>query len=124
MRERSVYGKATIELVSNQEVIALSLRSTGLHAYCPPGKGTSNAQMVSRVGSRIANAVESFYTNNGYASELERTSHGSSAGEGKQRKCFRHARGGGKGIVIYSGLLPGTQTEEALAGVEGHEMPM
>lgn len=65
-------GRRQLQLVSNQEVIALSLQQyQDFMRTAALEKGTSNAQMVNRVGSRIAGAVESFYTNNGYASELE-----------------------------------------------------
>lgn len=36
----------------------------------PVEEGTADARMVTRVGTRIANAVETFYKNNGYESEL------------------------------------------------------
>lgn len=113
-------GRRQLQLVSNQEVIALSLQQyQDFIRTAPLEKGTANAQMVSRVGSRIANAVESFYTNNGYASELENFSWEFNLVKEKSINAF--AMPGGK-VVIYSGLLPVTQTEEALAVVVGHEI--
>lgn len=113
-------GRRQLQLVSNQEVIALSLQQyQDFIRTAPLEKGTANAQMVSRVGSRIANAVESFYTNNGYASELENFSWEFNLVKEKSVNAF--AMPGGK-VVIYSGLLPVTQTEEALAVVVGHEI--
>ena len=37
----------------------------------PVERGTADAQMVNRVGNRIAKAVETFYKSNGYESELD-----------------------------------------------------
>src|SRR5690606_38986054 len=65
-------GRRQLQLVSNQEVIALSLQQyQDFMRTAPLEKGTANAQMVNRIGARISNAVETFYTNNGYAAELE-----------------------------------------------------
>lgn len=113
-------GRRQLQLVSNQEVIALSVQQyQDFIRTAPLEKGTTQAQMVSRVGSRIANAVESFYTNNGYASELENFSWEFNLVKENSVNAF--AMPGGK-VVIYSGLLPVTQTEEALAVVVGHEI--
>jgi len=113
-------GRKQLQLVSNQEVIALSLQQyQDFMRTAPVEKGTTNAQMVNRIGTRIANAVETFYTNNGYASELENFSWEFSLVKENSVNAF--AMPGGK-VVIYTGLLPVTQTEEALAVVVGHEI--
>lgn len=113
-------GRRQLQLVSNQEVVALSLQQyQDFMRTAPLEKGTPNAQMVSRVGSRIANAVETFYTNNGYASELQ--DYAWEFNLVKENSVNAFAMPGGK-VVIYSGLLPVTQTEEALAVVVGHEI--
>lgn len=113
-------GRRQLQLVSNQEVIALSLQQyQDFMRTAPLEKGTSNAAMVTRIGTRIANAVETFYTNNGYASALENFSWEFNLVKDKSVNAF--AMPGGK-VVIYTGLLPVTQTEEALAVVIGHEI--
>ena len=59
-------GRRQLQLVSNDEVIALSLQQyQEFMRNAPVERGTSDAQMVDRVGKRIAQAVETFYTNNG-----------------------------------------------------------
>lgn len=109
-----------MQLVSNDEVIALSLQQyQDFMRTAPVEKGTANAQMVNRVGSRIANAVATFYKNNGYESELANYSWEFNLIADKSVNAF--AMPGGK-IVIYTGLLPVTQTEDALAVVVGHEI--
>lgn len=113
-------GRRQLQLVSNEEVIALSLQQyQDFMRTAPVERGTPNAQMVSRIGSRIANAVKTFYTNNGYASELDNYSWEFSLVKENSVNAF--AMPGGK-VVIYTGLLPVTQTEEALAVVVGHEI--
>lgn len=113
-------GRRQLQLVSNNEVIALSLQQyQEFMRTAPIERGTSDAQMVNRVGSRIAGAVETFYRNNGYESELANFAWEFNLVADKSVNAF--AMPGGK-IVIYTGLLPVTQTEEALAVVVGHEI--
>ena len=79
----------------------------------------SQTQMVRNVGTRIQHAVETYMNENGL---------------GKQLKSFKWAYNlidenvinawcmpGGK-VVVYTGLLPVTQNETALAVVMGHEI--
>ncbi len=109
-----------LQLVSDEEVIALSLQQyQEFMRTAPVEKGSANAQMVNRIGTRIANAVNIFYTNNGYASELDNYSWEFNLVKENSVNAF--AMPGGK-VVIYTGLLPVTQTEEALAVVVGHEI--
>src|SRR5690554_4444092 len=113
-------GRRQLQLVSNNEVIALSLQQyQEFMRTAPVERGTADAQMVNRIGSRIANAVETFYRNNGYESELANYSWEFNLVADKSVNAF--AMPGGK-IVIYTGLLPVTQTEDALAVVIGHEI--
>ncbi|HCM22617.1 MAG TPA: peptidase M48 family protein, partial [Porphyromonadaceae bacterium] len=82
-------------------------------------KGTANAQMVNRVGTRIAAAVETFLKNNGYESEIQNYSWEFNLVKDNSVNAF--AMPGGK-VVVYTGLLPVTQNEETLAVVVGHEI--
>ena len=113
-------GRRQLQLVSNDEVIALSLQQyQEFMRTAPVERGTANAQMVGRVGNRIAKAVETFYASNGYESELANFTWEFNLVADKNVNAF--AMPGGK-VVVYSGLLPVTQTEEALAVVIGHEI--
>ncbi len=84
-----------------------------------PSIGTSDAEMVDRVSSRIINVVKDFYA--------KRPKVGSLAGYNWEYKLINQneanawAMPGGK-IVVYSGLLPITQNEAGLAAVIGHEV--
>lgn len=113
-------GRRQLQLVSDEEVVALSLQQyQEFMRAAPVERGTANAQMVSRIGGRIAEAVKTFYTNNGYASELDNYTWEFNLVKENSVNAF--AMPGGK-VVVYSGLLPVTQTEDALAVVIGHEI--
>ena len=113
-------GRRQLQLVSDEQVIALSLQQyQEFMRTAPIVRGTANAEMVNRVGTRVANAVETFLKNNGYESELEKYAWEFNLVKDNSVNAF--AMPGGK-IVIYDGLLPVTQTEEALAVVVGHEI--
>lgn len=113
-------GRRQLNLVSNEQVVALSLQQyQEFIRSAPLERGTSNSDMVTRVGSRIANAVETFYKSNGYESELQYYQWEFNLVKDKSVNAF--AMPGGK-IVIFDGLLPVTQTEDALAVVVGHEV--
>lgn len=78
-----------------------------------------DAEMVSRIGQRISTAVTQFYTDKGLGKEL--------AGYNWEYNLVNDNAAnawcmpGGK-IVVYTGLLPITQNEAALAVVMGHEV--
>lgn len=113
-------GRRQLNLVSSEQVVALSLQQyQDFMRQAPVERGTANAEMVKRVGSRIAGAVETFYKNNGYESELQYYQWEFNLVKDQSVNAF--AMPGGK-VVIFDGLLPVTQTEDALAVVVGHEI--
>lgn len=115
-----ITGRKQMLLVSDQEVMTLSLQEYDKFiATAPLSTDKTNTAMVERVGRRIANAVESYLTNNGYADELS-----SYAWEFKLVKSTEvnaFCMPGGK-IVVYEGILPVTKDETGLAVVLGHEV--
>lgn len=113
-------GRRQLNLVSNEQVLALSLEQyQDFMRTAPVERGTANAEMVKRVGTRLASAVETFYRSNGYESELQ--NYQWEFNLVKENSVNAFAMPGGK-IVVLTGLLPVTQTEEALAVVLGHEV--
>ena len=78
-----------------------------------------DAEMVKRVGSRIATAITSYYKGKGLGSELEGYQWEYNLVNDKSVNAW--CMPGGK-IVVYTGLLPITQNEAALAVVIGHEI--
>jgi predicted Zn-dependent protease len=78
-----------------------------------------DAEMVKRVGQRIARAVESYYAQNGISDKLKGFNWEYNLVDDKAVNAW--CMPGGK-IVVYTGLLPVTQNEAALAAVIGHEV--
>jgi predicted Zn-dependent protease len=78
-----------------------------------------DAEMVRRVGQRVTRAVERYYAEKGLSQELQgyRWEYNLVDDKAVNAWCMP----GGK-IVIYTGLLPVTQNEAALAVVMGHEI--
>ncbi|MBR2647843.1 MAG: M48 family metallopeptidase [Sediminibacterium sp.] len=81
--------------------------------------GNKDADMVKRVGNRIINAINTYYKSKGLTKELEGYSWEVNLVEDKQINAW--CMPGGK-IVVYTGILPVTQNEAALAVVMGHEI--
>lgn len=81
-------------------------------------RNTNQAQMVQRVGTRIANAVTRFLNENGYADQYNFDWEFNLIEEDQINAwCMP----GGK-VAVYSGILPVTKTEAGLATVMGHEI--
>lgn len=80
---------------------------------------SKDAEMVARVGNRIANAITQFYTEKGLGKELAGYQWEYNLVENQQVNAW--CMPGGK-IVVYTGLLPVTRNEAALAVVMGHEI--
>lgn len=78
-----------------------------------------DAEMVKRVGQRIVKAVETYYAQNGISEKLNGYKWEYNLVEDKAINAW--CMPGGK-IVVYTGLLPVSQNEAALAVVIGHEV--
>lgn len=78
-----------------------------------------DAEMVKRVGSRIAAAITKFYKNKGLSNELAGYNWEFNLIDNKEVNAW--CMPGGK-VVVYTGLLPVAQNEAALAIVMGHEI--
>ncbi|WP_345234601.1 M48 family metallopeptidase [Olivibacter ginsenosidimutans] len=81
-------------------------------------KGTANAQMVQNVGRKIAQAVETYLQQNGYANQYQ-FSWEFNLIESNEVNAW--CMPGGK-VAVYTGILPVTQNEAGLATVMGHEI--
>jgi predicted Zn-dependent protease len=117
-----VTGRNQLSLVPESELqlLATSQYQTFLseNKVLDPGS-SSNAAMVKRVGARISSAITKYYTSQQQASVIEGYSweFNTIDNEAVNAWCMP----GGK-VVVYSGLLPVTQNETALAIVIGHEI--
>jgi predicted Zn-dependent protease len=82
-------------------------------------KGTQEAQMVERVGKKLAQSAQKWLKREGYSDYLKdyRWEYNLVQDDAVNAWCMP----GGK-IVVYTGILPVTKTEEGLAVVMGHEI--
>lgn len=78
-----------------------------------------DAEMVRRVGQRLANSITQYYRSQGQSDILKGYDWEFKLVQDKDANAW--AMPGGK-IVVYTGLLPITQNEAALANVLGHEI--
>ncbi len=79
----------------------------------------TDASMVNRVGERIVRAVNELYAEKGLSNKLKGYDWEVNLVQDNQINAW--CMPGGK-IVVYTGLLPVTQNEDALAAVMGHEV--
>lgn len=78
-----------------------------------------DAEMVRRIGNRLVTAINSYYARQGLTGELANYQWEFNLVADDQINAW--AMPGGK-TVVYTGLLPVTQNEAALAVVMGHEI--
>jgi predicted Zn-dependent protease len=117
-----VTGRKQFRLVSEQELQAMATQE--YQQFLSTNRTVSpsadrDAEMVRRVGQRIANAVTSYYKEQGLGDVLDGYKWEYNLVNNKEANAW--CMPGGK-IVVYTGLLPITQNEAALAIVIGHEV--
>lgn len=113
-------GRKQNLMISDQEVLSLSASEYSKYmASAKKSTNAANTAMVQRVGQKLANAVQTYLTNNGYANELQNYAWEFNLVADQNVNAF--CMPGGK-IVVYEGLLPVTQNEASLAVVLGHEI--
>lgn len=115
-----VTGRKHSLLVDDAQVLSLSTQQySEFMKKAPLSKNANNSALVKRVGQKLATAVETYLTNNGFAAEVKNFAWEFNLVQDKQVNAF--CMPGGK-IVVYEGLLPVTQDEASLAVVLGHEI--
>ena len=117
-----VTGRKQLSLVkeSDLQMMAAAQYNTFLGENKVLNSSTnSNAAMVDRVGARISNAISKYYDSQGKGMVLEGYKWEFNTVESKEVNAW--CMPGGK-VVIYTGILPVTQNETALAIVMGHEI--
>lgn len=117
-----ITGRNQARLVSEQELQAMATQQ--YRQFLSENRVVSasadrDAEMVRRVGQRVANAVTKFYNEKGLGSQLEGYKWEFNLIQNNEANAW--AMPGGK-VVVYTGLLPITQNEAALAMVMGHEI--
>jgi predicted Zn-dependent protease len=121
-QKNSITGRKQLLLVSESELQQMSTQQ--YQAFLSenkvvPTSASRDAEMVKRVGNRIASAITSFYTKQGKADLLNGYKWEFNLVDNKEVNAW--CMPGGK-VVVYTGLLPVTQTEASLAVVMGHEI--
>ncbi len=117
-----ITGRSQLNLVpeSTMQSMALQQYQTFLSENKVVSQTTSkDAEMVKRVGQRIANAVTRYMNQNNMGSEISSYKWEFNLVNSKEVNAW--CMPGGK-VVVYTGLLPVTQNETALACVMGHEI--
>jgi predicted Zn-dependent protease len=117
-----ITGRNQLSLVSESELqlLATSQYKTFLTEHKVLNSGNNrDAAMVDRIGLRINNAITKYFTSEGKGSALEGYVWEFNTVESKEANAW--CMPGGK-VVVYTGILPLTQNETALAIVMGHEI--
>ena len=117
----AITGRKQLNLVSESEVQAMALTQyKDFLSKNPVVSATNqNEEMVRRIGNRIAAGITRYYNEHGAGDELKGYNWEFNLVESNQVNAW--CMPGGK-VVVYTGLLPITQNETALAIVLGHEI--
>lgn len=120
--KNAITGRQQLKLVPESELQSMAVQEyrqfLSTNKVVSPS-GDRDAEMVRRVGARVANAVTQYYKEQGLADQLQGYQWEYNLVQNNEANAW--CMPGGK-IVVYSGLLPITQNEAALAVVIGHEV--
>ena len=116
-----VTGRKQLNLVPNVLItdMAFTAYDSVVKSSATLSQYDERAQMVTRVGSRIQRAVETYMQQNNMSKELKDFKWEYNTID--QADINAWCMPGGK-VVVYTGLLQVSQTEEGLAVVMGHEI--
>jgi predicted Zn-dependent protease len=115
----SITGRKQLALATLQQQAITEYQSFLSQNKVLNANSSKDAEMVRRVGNRIASAITQYYTQKGLAGELNGYKWEFNLVDSKEVNAW--CMPGGK-VVVYSGLLPVTQNEAGLAVVMGHEI--
>jgi predicted Zn-dependent protease len=118
----AITGRNQLSLISEatlQQEAVSQYRSFLSQNHVVTSAASRDAEMVKRVGSRIADAITRYYSQKGLSSELSGYNWEFNLIDNKEVNAW--CMPGGK-VVVYTGLLPVAQNEAALAIVMGHEI--
>lgn len=120
-QRNAITGRNQLKLFSDSDIQAMAL--TEYKSFLSENRVVSSASkdaaMVKRIGQRITNAITQYYTAQGQGNVLDGYKWEYNLVDSKEVNAW--CMPGGK-IVVYTGLLPITQNEDALAVVMGHEI--
>ena len=120
--QNAITGRNQLSLLSEAELQSMAVQEyrqfLSQNRVVSPSTN-KDAEMVRRVGRRLTAAITEYYKSKGLAGELEGFQWEYNLVDAKDVNAW--CMPGGK-IVVYTGLLPVTQNEAALAVVVGHEI--
>jgi predicted Zn-dependent protease len=120
--QNAITGRNQLALLSEAELQSMAVQEyrqfLSQNRVVSPS-ANKDAEMVRRVGQRLTSAINRYYTQQGLANELAGFQWEYNLVDAKDVNAW--CMPGGK-IVVYTGLLPVTQNEAALAVVVGHEI--
>ena len=120
--KNTITGRSQLKLLPESELQSMATQQ--YQQFLSQNKVVSSsadrdAEMVKRVGQRLATAVEDYFRSKGIQDQLKGYNWEYNLVDNKEANAW--CMPGGK-IVVYTGLLPYTQNEAALAIVLGHEI--
>lgn len=120
--KNAITGRSQLQLLPESEL--QSMAKTEYQSFLSQNKVVAttvskDAEMVNRVGKRIASAITGYYTQQGKGDLLSGYQWEFNLVDAKEVNAW--CMPGGK-VVVYTGILPVTQNEAALAVVMGHEI--
>jgi len=120
--QNAVTGRSQLSLYNESDIQSMAAQQ--YQQFLTQNKvvsssGNKDAEMVRRVGQRLTSAITQYYTSQGKGSVLDGYKWEYNLVDSKEVNAW--CMPGGK-IVVYTGILPITQNEAALAVVLGHEI--
>lgn len=116
-----ISGRRQVNLIPEGELMSMSLveYQNFLTQNPPVSEQIEQAKQVKRVGNRIAHAVEKYLKQEGQSNRIKNYKWEFNLVD--QNVVNAWCMPGGK-VVVYTGILPITQTDDGLAVVMGHEI--
>ncbi len=117
----AITGRSQLKLVSEQELQSMATQQYQqfLSENRAVPSSDRDAEMVRRIGNRIASAVTQYFNSKGIGDQLQGYKWQFTLVQDNSANAW--AMPGGK-VAVYTGLLPITRNEAALAVVLGHEI--
>lgn len=115
-----ITGRSQLNLIPGSSMLSMSLQQ--YDQFLKEHKISANQEqtrLVKRVGARVQDAVERYFTSNGLREHLSGYKWEFNLVEDKQINAW--CMPGGK-VVVYTGILPVANGEAGLAVVMGHEI--
>src|SRR5690606_35708758 len=115
-----ITGRKSLQLANDQEISAMALQQyRQTLAAAKVVSGTTAANSVKNVGTRIKNAANNYYRGIGRETDMSNYQWEFNLIDDKQVNAW--CMPGGK-VAVYTGILPITKNDTGLAVVMGHEI--